>query len=95
MTSRSGTNQGAGIIQPRSGGRIALGHNDLAGIAISAVALLKAAADGSRQVGMNPGDEFRGGGHPLQKLPQGGPFLGGQRRGDVVLEGAAPGIQVG
>ncbi len=44
---------------------------------------------------MNPGDEFRGGGHPLQKLPQGGPFLGGQRRGDVVLEGAAPGIQVG
>ena len=47
----------------------ALGHNDLAGVAVPAVALLKAAADGSRQVGMNPGDEFRGGGQPLQKLP--------------------------
>ena len=60
--------QRAEIIQPRPGGRIALGHTDLAGVAIPAVALLKA-ADGSRQVGMNPGDEFRGGGQPLQKLP--------------------------
>jgi hypothetical protein len=47
----------------------ALGHNDLARVAVPPVALLKAVADGSRQVGMNPGDEFRGGGQPLQKLP--------------------------
>ena len=35
------------------------------------------------------------GGNPLEQLSQGGAFLRGQRRSDVVLEGAAPRIQVG